>query len=347
MQTTNEQYAESILRQYGVVPELLQSYSHNVWRVGTKEGNYALKKINKNRAYALFMNIHSLSQRGVSSVVPIYKTQQGFYFIENQTDSYYLMPWVEHQEEREADFKDSLMFKELAKLHNITVKEKDYELDDITSFYEKTKIDWRQDEERLNQFVDDCEKKIYMSPFELQVCSFATEIGSALRFALQKLDSWYDEIKEAKKHRTAITHGAVSFHHFLKDKEGRGYFISWEKARKAAPANDLIAFYHRYLRTYPMFCDDCVDWYFEYSNAFPLKDHEKALALAYLAYPRQFISVLNKYIEEKRLNRRKGERKHVTHILESYWLAKNIEYVAGRISQIEEQKKMQSTQSSS
>ena len=346
MHTNSEQYAENILMQYGVKPELLQKYSNNVWRVGTKAGNYALKKIDKSRAYSLFMNIHSLSQRGVGSVVPIYKTQQGYYFVEDYSDSYYLMPWVEHQEEREVDYKDSLMFKQLANLHRQTVEEKDYELEAITSFYEKTKIDWRQEEDKLAMFVNDCEKRIYMSPFELQVCTYSNEIRNAQRFALQKLETWYEEIKEIKKHRTSTNHGGVSFHHFVKDEGGRGYFLSWERAKKGAPANDLITFYHRYLRTYPMYCDDCIDWYFEYNKAFPLKDHEKALAFAYLAYPRSFIQVLNSFIEDTRLKRKKGDRQYVTRLTQSYWLAKNIEYVAGRMNQIEEQKKAESTQSS-
>lgn len=173
--------------------------------------------------------------------------------METVTDAYYLMPWVEDQEEREVDFKDSLMFKELAKLHSMTVKEKEYQEEDITSFYNKLSEEWKKEQQELERFVDNCEKKLYMSPFELQVCTYAHEISLAQKFSLEKLESWQEAVTETKKHRVAMTHGRVSFHHFVKDTEGRGYFISWERAKQAPPANDIISFYQRYLRTYPLF----------------------------------------------------------------------------------------------
>lgn len=336
--SNDKQYVEQVLAQYNIQAELLQQYG-KVWRVGTKNGTFALKKINKHEAYGLFMNIHTMYQRGIQSIVPIYKTNQGYYYVEDQQHVYYLMPWIEAKEEREVDFKDSLLFKELAKLHSLTVQEKEYEEKDITDFYEKTSGEWKRNAERLEKYVDECEKKIYMSPFELQVCTAAHEISLANKFANSQLDTWYEEMKEDKKHRTSFTHGRISFHHFLKDEQGRGYFTSWERSRKAPPANDVVSFYHRYLSTYPLYCDECVDWYYEYQKEFPLRETEQTLALCHLSYPKPFMNVFNGYLENKKNKRNSNEREAVRKLQDSYWLAKNIEYVAGRINQIETQKK--------
>lgn len=338
---TQEYNLDELLNQYGVTAEYVEKHGE-VWRVATKNGTFALKKIRKEHAYPLFMNIHSLYRRGIKTIVPIYQTKQGYYFIENYSDAYYLMPWIEDQEERELDFKDSLMFKELSKLHSMTVKEKEYEEEQITDFYDRLSGEWTKEQEELEKFVDECEKKTYMSPFELMACTYAHEISLAQKFSLQKLDSWQEEIKETKKHRVSMNHGRVSFNHFVKDTEGRGYFISWERAKHGPPANDLISFYQRYLRTYPLYCDDCIDWFYEYQKGFSLQGHEKNLTLGYLSHPKTFMQTIQ-HFQQPRTQQRKpvSERELVKRLQGSYWMAKNIEYIAGRINQIEEQKKNQ------
>ena len=344
---TNEQSVEEIVYQYGINPEYVEQHA-GVWRVATNKGAFALKKIKKEQAYPLFRNIHSLFQRGIKTVVPIYQTRQGYYFIESYSDAYYLMPWIEDNEERELDFKDSLMFKELAKLHSMTVQEKEYPEEEITAFYNRISEEWTKEQEDLEKFVDVCEKRLYMSPFELQVCTYAHEISLAQKFSLQKLENWQEAVKETKKHRVAMTHGRVSFHHFVKDTEGRGYFISWERAKQAAPANDIISFYQRYLRTYPLFCDDCIDWFYEYQKGFSLQEYEKDLTLSYLSHPASFMQAVEQFQQPPNPNQRRAisERELVKKIQGSYWQAKNIEYVAGRINQIEEQNKNKEAQTS-
>jgi spore coat protein YsxE len=336
---TEEPNLENILSQYGVRAEFVEKHG-DVWRISTKNGAFALKKIPKKHAYPLFMNIHSLYQRGIKTIVPIYQTKQGYYFIEDINDAYYLMPWIEDNEERELDYKDSLMFKELAKLHSMTVIEKEYEEAEIDDYYERISGEWTKEREDLEKFVDDAEKKIYMSPFELQVCTYAHEVSLAHKFSLQKLENWQEAIKESKQHRVAMTHGRVSFHHFVKDTEGRGYFISWERAKQGPPTNDIISFYHRYLRTYPLYCDDCIDWFYEYQKGFSLQTHEKDLTLSYLSNPKSFMQTLQLSQQPPDHSRRTiSERELVKRLQSSYWMVKNIEYVAGRINQIEEQNK--------
>ncbi len=336
---TQEINLAGILSQYGISAEYVEKHG-GVWRIVTNKGAFALKRIRKEHAYPLFMNIHSLYKRGVKMIVPIYQTKQGFYFIEEVNHAYYLMPWIEDQEERELDFKDSLMFKELAKLHSMTVAEKEYEEEEITSYYERVSGQWTKEQENLEKFVDAAEKKIYMSPFELQVCTYAHEISMAQKFSFQKLESWQEAIKETKQHRVAMTHGRISFHHFVKDTEGRGYFISWERAKQGPPTNDIISFYQRYLKTYPLYCDDCIDWFYEYQKEFSLQGYEKDLTLSYLSHPTTFMKTLEQFQQPADPTRSKvSERELVKRVQSSYWQAKNIEYVAGRINQIEEQNK--------
>lgn len=336
---THEFNLEELVSQYGISAEYVEQHG-DVWRVSTKKGAFALKKIRKEHAYPLFRNIHALYQRGIKTIVPIYQTNQGYYFIENYADAFYLMPWIEDEEERELDFKDSLMFKELAKLHSMTVQEREYEEEEITTYYDRVSGEWSKEQEELEKFVDKCEKKIYMSPFELQVCTYAHEISLAQKFSMQKLDGWQEAMKESKRHRVAMTHGRVSFHHFVKDTEGRGYFISWERAKQGPPTNDLISFYHRYLRTYPLYCDDCIEWFYDYQKGFSLQEHEKDLTLSYLSYPKPFMQAVHTFQQPNDQARKHiSERDLVKRVQSSYWMAKNIEYVAGRINQIEEQNK--------
>ncbi len=90
------------------------------------------------------------------------------------------------------------------RLNGITVKRKKWEHDKI--FYE--------------QFVDRAEKEWYLSPFELQTITYFSETISAVNFALERLEDWYESAKEKDVSRVVMNHGSLSIHHFLYNDTG-------------------------------------------------------------------------------------------------------------------------------
>jgi spore coat protein YsxE len=196
--------------------------------------------------------------------------------------------------------------------------------------------EWEKEEEFINGFIESCENRVYMSPFELTFCLYYSQIRQAMIFAKQKLESWQEKTKDQKKTRAVTLHGKVSTEHFLFDDRGYGYFINFEKARQGSPIQDLLPFLARSLKTQPKQSDDCVDWIYAYLKYFPFREDEMLLFMSYLAFPSGIIRVAETYHQRKK---EVDERKFVQKLQRQYWLLSNTGYVVTRIDEIERQKK--------
>ncbi|MDQ7863272.1 hypothetical protein RCO48_26170 [Peribacillus frigoritolerans] len=58
---------------------------------------------------------------------------------------------------------------------------------------------------------------------------------------------------------------------------------------------DLLPFLVKSARTYPVQCDDCVDWLYNYFRYFPLKEDELLLMQSYLAFPGSALELVKGY----------------------------------------------------
>ena len=96
-----------------------------------------------------------------------------------------------------------------------------------------------------------------------------------------------------------ITHGKVSLKHFVSDERGYGYFINFENSNTAPPHFDLLPFLIKSARTYPVQCDDCVDWLYNYFRYFPLKEEELLLMQSYMAFPGSALELVKGYSDGK------------------------------------------------
>ncbi len=153
------------------------------------------------------------------------------------------MPWLQYDQEEERDQKHVYLFKEVAKLHSATVRDIQIRTEDISGFYEATKRDWENDKLVYEQFADRAEKEWYLSPFELQAVTYLTETVSAVNFALERLEEWFDAAKDHDKTRAVINHGDLSSRHFLYNDAGSGFSrISRKRAGPSAkrPARLLL-----------------------------------------------------------------------------------------------------------
>lgn len=118
-------------------------------------------------------------------------------------------------------------------------------------------------------FIEACERKEYMSPFELMFSLYYHDVSQALKFSTNKFKDWYEKTKESEKARTVIIHGKVSTEHFLYDDRGYGYFTNFENARQGSPLHDLLPFLSRTLKTYPKRSEESVEWIYTYMKYFP------------------------------------------------------------------------------
>ncbi|PLR84996.1 spore coat protein YsxE [Bacillus canaveralius] len=326
-----------ILNSYAVKPYFVEDFG-SIQKIYSDKGTFALKKIALSNRTDFVRHIHFLYQKGYNRIVPIYPATDGRYAVLHKNMLYYLMPWLPN-EERENQFqKHQQLFRELARLHTLSAKDIKITSDERNEHYETTVQQWEKDKGFLFEFIDQCEKKLYMSPFELMFCLYYHEISQALLFSQRKLEEWHEKTKDAEKARIVLVHGKVSIEHFLFDNRGYGYFINFEQSRPASPAHDLLPFLSRTLKTYPRQCNDCIDWVYSYFKYFPFKEDEMMLFLSYLAYPGQIIRTAVDYFQK---TTRKQERKLVQQLQRHFWHLKNTEFLVMKIDEIERQKKQE------
>jgi spore coat protein YsxE len=327
-----------ILQQYNLTVDNIEEHSRNVLKIYTQKGIFALKSIPNNQNLSFINHIAESYKKGFTRFVPFYKTMDGQYVVSKHNKYFYLMPWLKNEPPNERSYSYQQLFKMLARFHTVTSKELKYSEEDVKQHYNGLKEQWEKRNKYLEAYIDQCESQLYMSPFELQFVSYFNEMIQACRFAEARLDEWYGKIQEVKKFRTSLIHGKVSMKHLLYDNNDKAYFSSLERMKQASPVNDIVSFFYRTLRTYPVQSDECLECYSQYNRHYPLKEEEVQLLLSYLTYPEPMYRVIVNYIEGKT---RMSEQESVASLVKAYWLNKNIEYVASQIMQLEHQKKEQ------
>ncbi|RUQ27853.1 spore coat protein YsxE [Peribacillus cavernae] len=327
--------AEAILQYYSLHVNYVENYG-KVKKIYSDKGVFALKTISPHAGMDFFRNIQHLYQRGYNRIVPIYPAVDGRYAVLDNGKLYYLMPWLLDKETEERDERHMRLFRELARMHALSVKEIPVNKENREEHYQQTTEQWKKQREFIEEFVHSCEKKWYMSPFELLFCMYFTDILQALKYAEKKLEEWYEKTKDDEKVRTVVTHGKLSIQHFIYDDRGYGHFINLEDSKIVPPHFDLLPFLVTSARTYPTQGDEYVNWLYNYLTYFPLREEEMLLFQSYLAYPGSSIQSVRNYFEKKG---GKSELAYVSQLQRQYWLLKNIEYVVTKIEEMEQKKK--------
>lgn len=332
----NDQNLDSILNHYNIRADFIERFG-KIYKIYSNKGTFALKHIPVHQGIDFIRHVQYLYQKGYNRIVPIYPTLDGRYAVMHENSLYYLMPWLMNDEKEDRKERPQLMFRELARMHTLSQKEIKIDKEDRKEHYERTKQQWEKDSEFLEGFIESCEKKLYMSPFELQFCLYYHDTRQAQRFALKKLEEWYEATKDQDKARTVINHGKVSTEHFLFDEKGYGFFANFEESKLGSPVHDVLPVLFRALKGHRRNFDEAITWLYDgYFKYFPFKDDEKLLFFSYFAYPNLMVRLTTEYLQA---TGKKNELKYSQKLQRRYWQLKNTEYVVGRITQIEEQLK--------
>jgi len=330
-----EMYAP-VLRQYGLQPFRVDHYG-KVKKVYTNVGTFALKEITNVQEMAAIQQSYIFC--GQQSV-PLYLTRQGLPFAAHGRH-YYLMPWVSSAERKEIREHVRSFFRDLAHLHQKSLKPLDVYEEEIKNYYENKKSEWERQRSFLQSYVEKCENAWYMSPFQLQCCTYFHETMQAYSFAETELEQWYAKIKETKKWRIAWIHGKARLSHYIVLENRHRYFFSWERAGWNSPLFDVIMALRHHMRTFPPIGDEWVEGVEEYEKALSLSEEERFFFFSHLAQPH----FLYRYVYEYATNRQheKSEREYVSELQRRYFTMKNIEHVIMHLVRRKEEEEAKST----
>lgn len=141
------------------------------------------------------------------------------------------------------DQKMSDLFNLISLLHNKTTYYENVDED----YYKKIYEDLNSNINYLFHYYDDImgviETKVYMNPYENLLSQNISVIFSSLSECKDRLDSWYELVKEKNKRRVSVIHNNLDLDHFIKNKDN--YLISWDKAKLDEPIFDLYKLYKK------------------------------------------------------------------------------------------------------
>ncbi len=247
--------------------------------VGTRDGNYVLKKHNS--------NIYDyLNSRNFSYYPKILGIE----------DDYEISEYIEEIDTPDPQ-KLADMIDLVSLLHNKTTyfKEVDNEV------YKKIYEDILSNIDYLSSYYQDIitviESRVYMSPSEYLLARNISKIFSSLNFCKHEIDKWYELVKDKRKQRVAVLHNNLDLNHFLKNE--RSYLISWDKSKIDIPIFDLYKLYKKY----------ALDYDFEYilkryETNYPLLKEEKQLFIILISLPDKIDMGKNEYENTKEVSKK-------------------------------------------
>lgn len=269
---------ESLMKKYGPIidnyeikPQYLEEIS-SVLKIYSGQQTFSLKKTTKARFSKALQSIETLHQKSYRKFVPFYRTVNGQLMVEHENFVYYLMPWIPVEHYVGVSFQDVMT--EAARLHLHTIKYKKVSENQFLSMYHQVKTEWEKRQHDFRTFLEVCESKLYMSPYELFYCLHYHEISRLEGLAIEQLDKWYSLMEAERDIREALCHGYLSPDHLLKATD-RSYFINFERSFFGSPVYDLAAFFLAAFYENLNYTQEAIGWLQEYEQQLRFFDKER------------------------------------------------------------------------
>ncbi len=202
-------------------------------------------------------------------------------------EEYEIYPYIKENIKKEEEKAIDMMYM-VSLLHNKTSFYKETALDDKKAIYEEitSRIEYLY--YYYHTLQDSIEKKIYMAPDEYLLMRNMSLIYISLEYAKNKINEWYEQIKNKKSMRYVMLHGNLETSHFL---EGdNAYLISWDQARRDLPIYDFLTFYQNEYQNL-----DMNTLYPIYNHKYPYTKEEENLLYTLIAIPRKIEMNKNTY----------------------------------------------------
>lgn len=170
------------------------------------------------------------------------------------------------------------MIRIVADLHNKTSYQKEVREDKYKEIYDNIKGNLDYYKNKYTKMVDAIEEKVFMSPSEYLYIRNSSKLMNQIAFVENKLDDWYDMVKDNHETRVSIVHNNLALDHFIRNE--KGILVSWDKAVIDSPILDIYNLYKKEALNVEF--GSILKEYFKNSN---LQEDEKHLLLILLCMP--------------------------------------------------------------
>ncbi|OIJ10585.1 spore coat protein YsxE [Anaerobacillus alkalilacustris] len=290
-----------ILFQYDLYPGKIEQFG-KVKKITSPKGTFALKESNMTQEQANWFShvMRRLEKIDYYQVVPVIPNKYGDLTITHGNKTFYLQPWFWEEAEVPDEKKEIILFRQLGKLHSLTVKPQEFSKDTIENSYQELLKRWEKRRLEMEYFAELCERKTYMSPFELTFLTHYSRMEQLANTASNYLKEWYDDCLEKQTFRAVLCHGKLDRSHIFYHPNGYGYLFNFEKAVLDTPVRDLAISFRKSFQYTLWKEDQGADWLGTYERYLLLEEEEKKLFASYLIYPELIYNCVDHY------NRRDG-----------------------------------------
>lgn len=197
------------------------------------DGKYVAKEKNENSDNSdnsLYTYLKNRNFNGFPKLVD--QSRVGMNIYEYIEDNY--LPYEQKGEE---------LIELISSLHNKTSYEREVTEDNFRKIYDNINNNIIYYRNKYSKYVSDIEQEIYMSPSHYLFIRNSSKIQNALSFCENKLNDWYESVKNNKTTKVSIIHNNLSIDHYKNN--GDSYLISWDNAMRDSPILDIYKFYKR------------------------------------------------------------------------------------------------------
>ena len=208
-----------------------------------------------------------------------YLNVRGFNYFPNYQiiDNYMIYNYIEDIEEDESQKLEDLIYL-ISLLHLKTTRYSKIDIDDYKIIYENLDNRINKVTNYYTNLNNEIDSTIYMSPSQYLLVRNISTIYSALNFSKEKLDEYYQLIKQSTSMRKVLIHNNYDLKHLRKNKSL--YLINFSKSKIERPIYDLLNIYNNSYNK-----KDFKYLLNIYESKYPLNKDELYLLFIYISIP--------------------------------------------------------------
>lgn len=292
---------QEVLAHYGLHLIDYEAYTSRVSHVRTHYGEVAVKHshLTDETVYNWLDVYEQAKNQRIQSFIPLYMTTNQQLYVRNRQGIFYVMPWVDTPHRDTPPYPFESLYSTIGEIHRHTSYTETVKREDFESFIDQQKSQLESWRLQLEEAVTRFEKRHYMPPFELQVCTHFRDLMEVFSKSEEWCDRFLEDIAEEKTFRYALCHNQLKPTHFLYD-DNQPYILNWERASVNQPMYDLTTYYWQVMRYHDAPIEQITNTFSFYEDQFPLKNHERSLLSIYLLQPDHYMAQIERYVDGAR-----------------------------------------------
>lgn len=279
----------TIVAAYHIEPEYIKQITPLLYYIDDGDQTYALKKskLDKESIRMWMWTYDQAYQHQLSFIPSVILTRDSQLFVMHNDYIYYMTHWIEHK-----DYSIHHIFRALGRLHAKTKQTTTIQVNELANRFTSYKEKCQHMFHMIIKTVEKFERELYMSPFELQVCTHFRHIERVIQTLTFTINRFLDECQTQTEWNYSLCHGNFHMSHIVASDQT--YFINWEKTHFNHAILDLITFFKQSERfSFPR--QSCMSSFPVYLEENGLTPSEHLLLCIYLLDPSFYLTIIQHY----------------------------------------------------